>query len=309
MAPGLSKILVYEAGPNGLAEDVLSQIANDNLAKQIGSSWTWSTGPSSEAIFQQFAAQGQTYFNATGDHDAFVGPITQAPADDPYVVLVGGTALNMNGAGESYLSETAWNRGSGIGSSGGISTTYAIPAWQQGLHMSSNHGSTTMRNVPDVAMVADSVYVKYGNGSSGTFAGTSCSTPLWAGFTALMNQQSVGAGRSTVGFINPAIYRLGTNDNYNSCFHDITAGNNTWSSSPTNFYAVGGYDLCTGWGTPAGTNLINAIAGPPLAGPLIVTNSLSILAETCPNGVLDPAKRLPSPLAFRTLASAALRTL
>src|SRR5207248_5918019 len=37
-------------------------------------------------------------------------------------------------------------------------------------------------------------------------------------------------------------------------------GNNTNSSSPTKFFAVPGYDLCTGWGTPNGSNLINTLA-------------------------------------------------
>ena len=290
MAPGITKIILYEAGPTGLAEDVLSRIANDNLAAQISSSWNWpGYDPNSEAIYLQFATQGQTFFNATGDHDAFVGTITQTPSDDPYIVQVGGTALTMTGLGAGYASETVWNRG-GIGSSGGISTSYAIPGWQKGISMSANLGSTTMRNVPDVAMVADGVYVKFGNGANGSFGGTSFAAPLWAGFNALMNQQAVAAGRPPVGFINPAIYQLGTNANYGSCFHDITVGNNTSSSSPDRFYAVAGYDLCTGWGTPTGSNLINAIAGPPLTGPLISATSLTLVGETCPNGAFDPGE-------------------
>jgi hypothetical protein len=44
---------------------------------------------------------------------------------------------------------------------------------------------------------------------------------------------------------------------------DITSGNNTNSVSPTNFFAVPGYDLCTGWGTPNGTNLINLLNPSP----------------------------------------------
>jgi hypothetical protein len=291
MAPGVSRIILYEGGPGGIPEDILSQIANDNLAKQISSSWTWNSyDPNSEAIFLQFAAQGQTYFNATGDGDAFVGTISQVPSDNPYVTQVGGTSLTMNGSGEGYASETVWNRGGGVGSSGGISTTYTIPTWQQGVDMSANQGSTTMRNVPDVAMTAEGVYVKYGNGSSGSFGGTSCAAPLWAGFAALMNQQAVAAGRPPVGFLNPAIYQIGTNSIYTSCFHDITTGDNTSSSSPTKFMAVPGYDLCTGWGTPNGSNLINAIVGSPVLVPFIVSGGMSLVMETCPNNVVDPGE-------------------
>ena len=91
-----------------------------------------------------------------------------------------------------------------------------------------------------------------------TFGGTSCAAPLWAGFTALVNQQAAAAGQATVGFLNPALYAIGKGASYTSNFHDITTGNNFSSSSPSKFSAVAGYDLCTGWGTPNGTNLINA---------------------------------------------------
>ena len=68
IAPGLSEIIVYEGTqPN----DVLNQMATDNLAKQLSSSWAWSGYPNTppmDQIFQQFAAQGQTYFNASGRH-------------------------------------------------------------------------------------------------------------------------------------------------------------------------------------------------------------------------------------------------
>jgi hypothetical protein len=76
---------------------------------------------------------------------------------------------------------------------------------------------------------------------------------------ALVNEQAAILSRPPVGFINPAIYALASTTNYNACFHDITTGNNTSSNSPNQYYAVPGYDLCTGLGTPAGTNLIAAL--------------------------------------------------
>ena len=60
--------------------------------------------------------------------------------------------------------------------------------------------------------------------------------------------------------MNPALYAIATGANYANCFHDITTGNNIGSGTPGFFYAVAGYDLCTGLGTPNGTNLINALA-------------------------------------------------
>jgi uncharacterized repeat protein (TIGR01451 family) len=78
---------------------------------------------------------------------------------------------------------------------------------------------------------------------------------------ALVNQHAALNNRPSAGFINPAIYNLAQVVAYNNTFNDITNGNNTWALSPTNYFAVPNYDLCTGLGTPKGTNLINALVG------------------------------------------------
>jgi parallel beta-helix repeat protein len=91
--------------------------------------------------------------------------------------------------------------------------------------------------------------------------GTSIAAPLWASFTALVNQQLAFDGGQYAGFINPAIYSIGNNPSlYNSDFNDIKAGplnNNEWPDSPNKYLAETGYDLCTGWGSPIGQALIN----------------------------------------------------
>ena len=240
-------------------------MAASNTVKQLSALWSYPIDATSEQIFQQFAAQGQSFFNASGDYDAWVGPI-YTPCDDPYITIVGGTTLSTTVTNGPWAAETVWNWDieygpieDGIGSGGGISTSYAIPNWQTNISMALNQGSTTYRNIPDVALTADNVYVVYGGGATGVFGGTSCATPLWAAFTALLNQRAVSSGKATVGFLNPALYALANTANYTNCFHDITTGNNTWSGSPSLFYAVTNYDLCTGLGTPNGTNLINAL--------------------------------------------------
>ncbi len=261
IAPGLSNVLVYEGS---VTDDILNRMATDNLAKQIGASWTYPIDATSDQIFKEFAAQGQSFFNASGDSDAYAGAIP-TPSDDTNIICVGGTTLTTSGPGGAWVSETVWNWGGGTGSSGGISTVNAIPSWQQGINMTTNQGSTTMRNIPDVALTADNIWVAYGNGQSGDFGGTSCATPLWAGLTALANQLALANGEPIVGFLNPAVYAMGKGSNvvsYTALFHDITTGNNENSKSPTKFTAVPGYDLCTGWGTPAGTNLLTALALP-----------------------------------------------
>jgi hypothetical protein len=299
MAPGLSQVLVYEAPDEdntSIANDILNQIATEDKAKEIGCSWGFSINASTQQTFQQFGAQGQSFFLASGDTGAFSASSggVSPPSDDPYITIVGGTTLTTSGPGGSWVSETTWNwqsTGEGTGaSSGGISTTYAIPVWQQGIDMSASQGSTTMRNLPDVAMVADNVWVIYGNGQSESVGGTSIATPLWAAFTALVNEQSAAAGNTNIGFINPAIYALAKSSAYPSIFHDITTGNNTNSASPDLFYAVTGYDLCTGWGTPTGADLINALS--PVNSPLVVSAGSTLVAESCvpANGVIDPGE-------------------
>jgi len=268
MATNASAVVVYQA-PNGSPfEDILNQMVTNTLVSQFSCSWYTPEGtaqPAADQIWMEMAAQGQSFFNASGDGDAWVGLI-YFPGDSPYITQVGGTSLTTSGPGGAWVSETVWNAGNG-GSGGGISTQYPIPSWQTNISMAANQGSTTMRNTPDVAMTAQNVYVR-ADGGDWNVGGTSCAAPLWAGFAALANQQAAASGKSPIGVINAAVDAIGTGSNYTSDFHDITTGNNTWSGSPTKFYAVPGYDLCTGWGTPAGQNLINALANPE---PLIIT--------------------------------------
>jgi subtilase family serine protease len=273
MAPGLAKVVLFEGN---VWNDILNTMAANTGIKQLSSSWSFGgPGSTTDQILQQMAAHGQSFFQASGDGDAYVGSIWW-PGDDLYVTSVGGTTLTMNGSGASYASETVWNtgnRGAGNGwccnpnpssntywgSGGGVSTSYSIPSWQQGVSMASNGGSTTSRNVPDVALTGSGVWVIYNNGSTSSAIGTSIAAPLWAGFAALINQQAAANGQPSVGFLNPALYAIGKGPAYGSCFHDITTGNNTSAVSPGNYFAVSGYDLCTGWGTPNGMNLINAL--------------------------------------------------
>ena len=258
MAPGLAKIVVFNAGPSGIWNDVVNSMAENPQIKQLSSSWGFVTNnATADQIFQEIILQGQSFLQASGDSDAQSYSPGQFiwPQDDPYVTSVGGTSLTMNGAGTSYVSETVWNDAStgvsGQGSGGGISEIYPIPSWQQGLDMSANGGSTSMRNFPDVATVAEDFFeeVMDGEGYAGG-VGTSFAAPLWAAFTALVNQEAAAHGEPAAGFLNPALYSLGRSSNYTNCFHDITTGNNATSQSRTQFPAVPGYDLCTGWGRP-----------------------------------------------------------
>jgi kumamolisin len=123
------------------------------------------------------------------------------PADNPYVTVVGGTTLTTSSSG-AWSSETAWNWGDDTGTGGGYSTSHSIPGWQQALSMTANGGLTSRRNLPDIAMIADNVCEIADNGSGYYVGGTSVASPLWAAFTALINQQAAAYGKPYVGFIN-----------------------------------------------------------------------------------------------------------
>jgi hypothetical protein len=268
MAPGVTKVVVFEGY---YPDSILASMASHPEIKQFSASWGYETDATTEQLYKQLALQGQTFLNASGDGDAWVGPIPYGSCEDSNITIIGGTTLTMSGKGAAYVSEKAWNWGYAgdygwnpdgyAGTSGGISTDVGIPGWQQGINMTASKGSTTFRNVPDVALTADNVFVVSSGGETGTVGGTSCASPLWAGFMACVNQQAVIAGSPSVGFLAPSAYAIAKTAAYTNCFHDTTAGDNTWDQSTNKFFAVAGYDLCTGLGTPNGNQLVYALAG------------------------------------------------
>ena len=268
MAPGIAEILFYEGQS---AASILNQMASDNTAKVLSSSWSGGDfGPADDPIFEEFQAQGQTYVNASGDYGEF-NPLTYyPPCVDPNITQVGGTDLVTNGKAGPWLSETGWDH-----SGGGYVSGTEIPEYQllAGVITVANQGSTSLRNAPDVAAEANSDNFTVSNGAPiYNDGGTSYATPRWAGLIALANQQSALNGNGTVGFLNPAIYNIGVSSAFASSFHDITSGINASTFGiGGGFTAIAGYDLVTGWGSPNGPALINALAGPTV--PMI--NSIS----------------------------------
>lgn len=256
MAPGLATLDVYISLNNDVA--IISAMTTHNpLPTTIGCSWGWTPVDNSslDPYFQKMAAQGQNFFAAAGDSGTWSATNTAWPADDNYITSVGGTSLTTSSAAGPWASETAW-----VDSGGGITPDgFAIPSWQAqaGVINSSNQGSTTQRNGPDVSANADFTFFVCGDQSgcvANSYGGTSFSAPMWAGFIALANQQRASNGLGPVGFINPTIYNQNVTSSYATDFHDITSGNNG------SYSAVTGFDLVTGWGSPKAA-LIAALAG------------------------------------------------
>jgi subtilase family serine protease len=267
MAPGSKMLYMYVCGDvlasgSGNISDTscISAMVTDTdapLSMQISCSWGWTPADPStlDPYFEQMASQGQNFFAASGDSSAWSSSNEAWPADDANIVSVGGTDLTTTKAAGPWASETAW-----ADSGGGISPDkIAIPSWQQlaGVITSSNKGSTTYRNGPDVSANANFTFYVCADQTTCTandYGGTSFATPMWAGYLALANQQAAANGE-TIGFINPIIYPAALGSSYSTLFHDITSG------SCGTYSGITGYDLCTGWGSPNTTGLINLLAG------------------------------------------------
>jgi subtilase family serine protease len=253
MAPGLSNLVVYVGSSDAAIFNAMATASLLNA--QLSSSWTWTPADPSvdNPYFQEFAAQGQNLFQASGDSGAWKSSSAIYPADDAFLTTVGGTDLNTTGAGGSWSSESAW-----VDGGGGISPDrYAIPSWQTSAASTCGDCSTLYRNGPDVSANANFTFYVCADQTSCTanlYGGTSFAAPMWAGYLALVNQQAVANGNHTVGFINPGLYSIGLGSNYNTDFHDINSGSN-------GLPATIGYDLATGWGSPNGSGLITALAG------------------------------------------------
>jgi subtilase family serine protease len=271
MAPGLASLTMYVGS---LDTAIISAMTTHSpLPTTIGCSWGWTPADPStlDPYFQKMAAQGQNFFAASGDSSTWSTRNEAWPADDAYVVSVGGTDLVTSGAGGPWASETAW-----VDSGGGITPDkIAIPAYQQlsGVINSSNKGSTTLRNGPDVSANANFTFYTCGDQTAcqaNVYGGTSFAAPMWAAYIALVNQQLVANGKPTIGFINPTIYSQNVTSAYATNFHDITSGTSGSYSAAT------GFDLVTGWGSPKPA-LVAALAGTTTAPP---TNDFSIAATS-----------------------------
>ena len=247
MAPGLSQLQVYVGSS---PEDVLNRMVSDNSSKELSTSWGWAvTFATDDALFKEMAAQGQTMLTASGD-DSSLAASGPWPEEDANLTAVGGTDLVTKSAGGAWSSETGW-----ADSAGGPSTdkSILIESYQKPYITTANKGSTTLRNVPDIAASADIDMYYCANGGCSYAGGTSFASPIWAGFVALANQQAAKDASGLIGFLNPTLYANGKDANVATLLHDETSGKSGKYSCTTSF------DLVTGLGSPE-LGLINVLA-------------------------------------------------
>jgi len=260
MAPGMSSLVMW-IGTGGLSGQTLDDPGILNgmatakpLNAQLSCSWAWTPADNTtdDPFFEEFAAQGQNFFAASGDDGNWKNAEFVWPADDVNIISVGGTDLDTASAGGPWASETGWvDGGGGITKNG-----FAIPSWQVAAAAGCAKCSQTLRNGPDVSANANFTFYVCADQttcSANLYGGTSFATPMWAGFLALVNEQVLANGAaSTLDFINPALYAAYGSSSYDSDFHDILTGGNTLG-------ATVGYDLATGIGSPQAA-LIDVLA-------------------------------------------------
>jgi kumamolisin len=215
--------------------------------------WTKQARTAMDQAFTDAAALGITVTVAAGDSGSADGatgtqPHVDFPASSPHVLACGGTSLLVNRTG-GVQSESVWNNGPGSATGGGVSDTFAQPAWQANVGVPVRAGSAgTGRGVPDVAADADphTGYRVLVDGQAQVIGGTSAVAPLWAALVCRLVQ----ATGTRLGLLQPHLYAGARAGRAVAGLRDITSGSNgAYPAGP-------GWDACTGLGVPDGTALL-----------------------------------------------------
>ena len=164
--------------------------------------------------------------------------------------------------------KTSWTSGSGW------AWWVKTPEWQQsqvksylgsGVYLPklyNNNGTLRWnkygRGYPDVSTFGHSCTIHGGNGWY-TEDGTSCSSPIFAGIIAYLNDHQRSRNKPILGFANPVLYRMYEDDP--TTFNDITVGNSSCTEygccdRDHGFVPTKGWDVVSGLGTPNIGNMI-----------------------------------------------------
>ncbi|KUI69965.1 Tripeptidyl-peptidase SED2 [Cytospora mali] len=248
--------------------DSLLSESDDTLAKVISTSYDddEQTVPISYATrvcneLAQLGARGVSLFYAAGDDG--VGPsgycvsndgtnkstlLPEFPSTCPYITSVGAT---MN-----FTPEVVAYTASGYAGGGGFSNYFSRPLYQDGIvdtYVDSLNGSYAGyynqegRGYPDLAAQGYH-FTEVWDSRNVLVSGTSAATPAVSAIFALVNDALLAAGKSTLGFLNPWLYKQGY-----KAFTDITSGSAVGCAEigdGLGFPAQKGWDAVTGFGTP-----------------------------------------------------------
>ncbi|KAF8185596.1 family S53 protease [Mycena galopus ATCC 62051] len=199
--------------------------------------------------YMQLAAIGISMIFASGDggaadnEEGCTSFVPMFPPTCPYVTSVGGTF---------FQPPTAF-----VSSGGGFSNYFPVPSYQAADTSAylesigdeySGMYNPNGRGFPDVASEWEIFIVT----SAG---GTSCASPIFASFIALVNDRLIAAGKPVLGFLNPVLYSTGKGG-----LDDVAVGRRVcigWYSSGWN--SVTGWDPVSGLGTPDFAGMMTAL--------------------------------------------------
>jgi kumamolisin len=260
LAPAAAIVVYFAPNTDQGFYEAISQAAHDQRHPAVMSiswggpedGWTAPARTAMHTALEDAAALGMSVTVAAGDSGSSDGqsdgaPHVDFPASSPQALACGGTRLEARGA--QIASEVVWNEtASDDGATGGgVSTVFALPAWQDSCAVPKSPAGSAGRGVPDVSGNADPLtgYEVLIDGATQVIGGTSAVAPLWAALIARCNQK---LGRP-LGAPHAAFYQIGER-----AFRDITQGDNgAYRAGP-------GWDACTGLGSPDGEALLNALA-------------------------------------------------
>jgi subtilase family serine protease len=222
IAPG-ANILLVEANSNSFSDLLAAEDYAKTHAQYVSNSWGGNEFSGETGYDSHFSQSGVSFFVSSGDS----GLPAEYPSASPNVISVGGTTLNFSGG--NLTSETGWS-----GGGGGCSAYENATSAQSGFSGYSQASCGGKRATPDVSLDADpnsgvAVYdsTRY-SGRAGWWVvgGTSASSPMWAGRSAVLGS-----------VVNSATVYGST-----ISYRDITSGNN---GAP----CLTGFDLCSGRGS------------------------------------------------------------
>ena len=212
-----------------------------------------------------------------------------------------------------------------ITSGGGFSTYYPRPDWQSanvtgyfskvvGTPLAPIPGySTTGRGYPDLSLAGTAYKIIIG-GQWFSASGTSASTPVLAGMVALINAARLEANMSSVGWLNPTLYKRGK-----SFVIDILLGKNNCGVGLKIPCCSEGFSATTGWDPTTGLGSVNftlfkremmnilAAESSPSASPTAVRTQLPSKARAAPTAGASQKPTIPIiPLVVVTRAPTAM---
>jgi kumamolisin len=261
VAPGAQLVVYFCPNTNkgfldGIASAVHDQVHHISVISISWGSpepaWTPAAMQAMDSAFQEAAGRHITVLAASGDSGPSDGLgnnvlAVDFPASSPWVTAVGGTHLHASAS--AIEGESIWDDGANGGSSGrGVSAIFARPSWQASIKAPKTSEGFSGRALPDVVANASpsTGYITEVDGRSMVVGGTAATTPLWAGFIALLNQ---GIGHN-VGFLNEKLYTtVGPGGALRSVAQNAT------SPAPT----TSGWSPLSGWGSPNGEKLLVAL--------------------------------------------------